>query len=311
MRNKSQVNENSMSTLRIGVDGGGTTTRAVVIDDALQVLGRGEADSSNHYSVGVERAVANIARAAEAALQAAGVSKNQLESWGCGLAGACTASEQQILRARLSPLTEGRPLVVDEDAAAAQAGAFSGGAGAVCIAGTGANCFGINERGERARADGLGPLLGDRGSGYWVGEGALRALCRAHDRSGPVTSLLDVVLEQLQVTSVDELVQLVYRPDFEKDRIAALFPVVLRCAQEGDAVARELLEGAGQELAASARAVLESLEIARVAVSGGVLSRDTPVRAAFEDALRQTVPDVQVQEPQYDAAIGAALLAQL
>jgi glucosamine kinase len=296
--------------LRIGIDGGGTATRAVVIDSNLQVIGNGEAGSSNHYSVGLERALENIARAAGAALLAANVPNSQIDCWGIGLAGACTATEQEMLRERLLPLAGDKTIIIDEDAAAAQAGAFGGAPGAVCIAGTGANCFGINEEGERARADGLGPLLGDRGSGYWIGEAALRALCRAHDHSGPATNLFDAVLLELQVASIDELVQSVYQPDFGKDRIAALFPAVLRCASEGDAVASELLNRAGQELAASTRAVLETLGIVHVAVSGGVLNRDTPVRAAFEEALRQSLPNARVQEPLYSAAMGAALMVK-
>jgi N-acetylglucosamine kinase-like BadF-type ATPase len=295
---------------RIGIDGGGTTTRAVVIDSELQILGRGEAGSSNHYSVGAERAAQNIATAVDAALEAAGASHDAVESWGIGLAGACTPTEQALLRTSLATLVGDKPLAIDEDAIAAQAGAFAGGAGAVCIAGTGANCFGINERGERARADGLGPLLGDRGSGYWIGEQALRAVGRANDGSGPETSLVQGVLQHLGVASVDELVQLVYRPDFERDRIAGLVPVVIQCAAENDTVAHSLLVGAGHELAATSRAVLQALGVARVATYGGVLSNDTPVRAAFEEALRASIPDVQVQAPQFDAAVGAALLVK-
>lgn len=294
--------------LRIGVDGGGTTTRAVLVNDHLEVVGRGEAGASNHYSVGPERAVENIARAVDGALHAAGAASGDVAGWGLGLAGACTPAEQAMIRARLLPLTAGRPLVVDEDQAASQMGAFGGGPGAVCGAGTGAYCFGINERGERGRADGLGPLLGDRGSGYWVGEAALRALCRANDGSGPATSLLDGCLAQLQVNSVDGLVQLVYSPNFERDRIAALFPMVLHCAAAGDEVAQGLLEAAGKELAATTGAVMTKLGVNRVAVSGGVISRESPVRASFEAALSAMVRAVQVQEPQYDAGIGAALL---
>ncbi|HVF10931.1 MAG TPA: BadF/BadG/BcrA/BcrD ATPase family protein [Abditibacteriaceae bacterium] len=296
--------------LRIGIDGGGTTTRAIIINDNLQILGRGEAGSSNHYSVGVERLTQHVEEAVGIALKSAGASSDEVASWGLGLAGACTPTEQTMLYASLAPLAQGKTLVVDEDAAAAQAGAFVGGSGAVSIAGTGANCFGVNEQGARARADGLGPLLGDRGSGYWIGEYTLRAVCRANDGSGPPTALLDAVLQQLEIASVDALVQLVYQPDFERDRIAALFPVVVRCAAERDDVAQQVLQAAGRELATTAHTVLQKLEIARVAVSGGVLQRDTPVRASFEAALRAAMPNVQVQEPQYDAAVGAALLAR-
>ncbi|MBV9867199.1 MAG: hypothetical protein JO316_17725 [Abitibacteriaceae bacterium] len=300
--------------LRIGIDGGGTTTRAVVIDENLEVLGRGEAPSSNHYSVGVKRAMRNIQRAAASALRGAHVPAESVVGWGFGLAGACTQEEQTMLRGQLKehlkPLILDKPIAVDEDAAAAQAGAFAGKAGAVCIAGTGSNCFGINDKGERARADGLGPLLGDRGSGYWIGEEALRTACRAHDGTGPTTSLLKAVLTALQVASVDQLVQVVYQPNFEKDRIAALFPVVVQCAEAGDDVAHSILYAAGRQLAATSKSVLDTLCIMRIAVSGGVLTRNTAVRVAFEEALRLTVSHVQIQEPLYDATVGAALLTR-
>jgi N-acetylglucosamine kinase len=293
---------------KIGVDGGGTTTRAVVIDESLNVLGRGEAGSSNHYSVGPERAIENIRRAVDSALSNAQVLAREVEGWGLGLAGACTASEQDLLRPRLEAIAPGTRVLVDEDAAAAQSGAFGGGEGVVCIAGTGANCFGINVAGERARADGLGPLLGDRGSGYSIGENALRAICEAYDSSGPATTLLQPVLQAMGVTSVDELVQTVYQPDFKRDRVAAVFPVVLEHARQGDAVAIGLLENAGAALAASTAAILRKLGLSRVAVTGGVLTLESPVRERFSGALQEVVPGVSIESPQYDAAIGAALL---
>src|SRR3712207_733608 len=119
--------------LRIGIDGGGTATRAVVIDGDLQVIGTGEAGLSNHYRVGLERALENIAHAAGAALLAADVPNSHIQCWGIGLAGACTATEQEMLREGLLPLAGDRPITIDEDAATAQAGAFGGEPGAVCI----------------------------------------------------------------------------------------------------------------------------------------------------------------------------------
>ncbi len=294
------------SNLKIGVDGGGTKTRAVVVDDALRVLGRGEAGSSNHYSVGVERAAENAVSAIESAVEAADVTLSDINACGLGLAGACTHVEQRTLADALATFIKGVSLVVDEDAAAAQAGAFNGEPGAICIAGTGANCFGVNAQGARTRADGLGPLLGDRGSGYWIGEAALRAVCRAHDGGPPCPALFEGVLRHYNIASVDELVQLVYRADFTKDRVAALVPVVLQA--QADKVAQQILQSAGEELAATASAVLRHLNINRVAVSGGVLEADTPVRIAFEAALRHEIADIQVQQSLHDAAIGAALL---
>ncbi len=297
--------------LRLGVDGGGTSTRAVIIDENLQVLARGEAGSSNLYSVGFNRALENLLAAVDAVQQLAGVSSDEFHAWGLGLAGACGQSEQVLWREQLLSRVGNATLVVDEDAAAAQAGAFSGGAGAVCIAGTGANCFGINGQGERARADGLGPLLGDRGSGYWIGEQTLRAICRAADGCGPDTLLQSRGLSFLGVQSIDELVQTVYSSGWDKSHVAALVPVVMEAAQESDAVAQQILREAGTELALTTLSVLQKLGLARVAVSGGVLQRRSPVRESYEAVLHAQMSTISVEEPQYDAAIGAALLAPL
>ncbi len=295
---------------RIGVDGGGTTTRAVVIDENLRALGRGEAGPGNFYSAGGDAALANILAAVRAAINSAGGPESSIASWGLGLAGACSEADKIAQRAALLPHANGAKVIVDEDAAAAQAGAFAGGPGAICIAGTGANCFGVNESGERRGADGYGPLLGDRGSGYWCGEQALRTACASFDGSGPSSALREAVFQQLGAADVFALIQIVYAPDFKKDRIAALFPTVLQAAQSGDAVAMNILGRAGHELAKTTLAVLRPLKINRVVPLGGLLANETPVRAAYEVALSEEIPDIQFALPLHDAAIGAALLAR-
>jgi len=296
---------------RLGIDGGGTTTRAVIIDENMQEHGRGETGSSNHYSVGVERAVENIQQAVAAALQKAHVQESEIASWGLGLAGACTAAEQNLLREAITPICPAKKLVIDEDVAAAQAGAFDGGAGAVCIAGTGANCFGINENGQRARVDGLGPLLGDRGSGYWIGEQTLRIICKMDNGIVSKSPLLEKTLQQLEVADVDGLVQIVYQPDFERDRIAGVAPVVMQLSRDGDAASTDILQSAGRELAATTLAVLQPLNLQTVAPVGGILSQQTALRETYEAELKTVINGVEVMEAQYDAVIGAALLVKM
>jgi N-acetylglucosamine kinase-like BadF-type ATPase len=213
----------------------------------------------------------------------------------------------------LLPSLHGAHLVIDEDVVAAHRGAFAFPSceervGVLCIAGTGANSFGIGADGKRARADGSGPLLGDRGSGYRIGEAALRATCAAYDGSVPTTTLLVRVLDHFGVTSVDALIPIVYAPDFTKDKIAELVHIVLQCALENDEVARKILSHAGQELAATCGAVMGKLGTQRVAPYGGLLQNETPVRAAFLQQLQAHFPQLELCEPRYDATVGAALL---
>lgn len=296
---------------RAGIDGGGTTTRAVIINQSNQILGRGQGDSSNLYNLGLEAACQSIADAIEAALNQANLARDAVSSWGFGLAGLSGAPEKARWRAALAPIY-GDAIAVDEDVAAAWAGALGeenlGAGGAVLIAGTGANCFGQNARGERRRVDGWGPLLGDRGSGYWLGESAMRAAVAAFDAATPPTSLQDALLQHFEVASVEALVGVVYAADFRRDRVAAFVPFVIKAARAGDAVAADLLRACGYQLGQTARAVLEPLELKKLALTGGLLENSPEIRIALQEALGG---EIELRQPRFEAVVGAAFLPAL
>jgi N-acetylglucosamine kinase-like BadF-type ATPase len=253
---------------------------------------------------------------------------------GLGLAGVRREDDAAKMRIQLASLPAGQPFVLDHDAAAAQCGAFSGGAGLVLSAGTGAICFGVDETGERFFADGWGPILGDEGGGYWIGQQALRAVCRAADGRGPRTRLTAAVFHALDVNDCDGLVRLVNAPGFERDRIAALAQCVFDTAEMGGQVSLEIRERAvshlGACVAAATRAMLtrareraepeqpKPQEIA-VALRGGLMEDDF-FRAAVGYDIGERMVEMKrdywpvaawrVVKPQYEAAVGAALLAQ-
>ncbi len=293
------------------MDGGGTTTRAVVIDDTHNfVLARAQSGSSNLYNVGLDGALANIAGAVDGALREAGMLVGQMESFGFGLAGAVGEAEVARWTAALAR-KYGQKVRVDEDVAAALVGAFgpeelASHGGAVLIAGTGANCFGQNASGWRVRADGWGPMLGDRGSGFWLGEAAIRAAVAAIDGVGEPTSLSDALLAHFAVADLNALVAVIYAPDFARERIAAFVPHVLKAARAGDTVASELLEAAAGHLARTAHAVLFPLGGRRLALTGGLLENAPEIRAAL--AATPELEGVELVAPKYEAVVGAALL---
>jgi len=323
----------------IGVDGGGSGTRAVVVNDVFQVVGRGEANASNHYVVGLDAAAQNCRAACDAALQDAAriepqISSGQVAAWCFGLAGVRREGDAALMRARLQPLVGNVKWVLDHDAAAAQSGAFGGNSGIVLSAGTGAICFGVDMLGERFFADGWGPLLGDEGSGTWIGQEALRAICRAADGRGRATRLTSVVLHEFGCKDCDALVQLVYAPHFGRDRLARLAQIVFDMARSGSSVAVDIRERAVAHLANSVVAVTRAQlaasreragleappqqEIA-VALRGGLFDDDF-FRAAVGYAIGERLVELKrdywpiaswrVVKPQYEAAVGAALLAQ-
>jgi N-acetylglucosamine kinase-like BadF-type ATPase len=322
----------------VGVDGGGTATKAVVLSDTLEVLGRGEAGPSNHYRMGPPQAAENCVRAAEAAFSAAlrlspGLERDSIAAWGFGLAGVRRESDSRLMRAQLQPVAGEGPWALDTDAVAAHWGAFNGGPGVVLSAGTGAIALGLDE-GEKFYSDGWGPLLGDEGSGYWIGLESLRTVCRAHDGRAPRTTLAQTILHELHLSEAHQLVPMLQGGKLEREKIAELARVVLTSAEAGIGAAVEIREQAIAHLALSVAAVThsmlsrrrdrvapasaESMDLA-IALRGGLFDDDF-FRASTGYAIGEHMVEMKrdflplaswnVLRPQFDAAYGAALMAK-
>ncbi|MCA1622048.1 MAG: hypothetical protein LC795_22785, partial [Acidobacteria bacterium] len=170
----------------LGVDGGGSKTRAVVADGGGKVLGEGLAGASNPLRVGVSEAVGAIRDAVDRACAEAGVRRSDIVAAEVGLAGVRRADIRERMLAALAELGLGTVEVVT-DADIALYGATSGKPGLVIIAGTGSVCCGVNARGRRACAGGWGPVVGDEGSGSWIARRALQSVAHATDGRGPKT----------------------------------------------------------------------------------------------------------------------------
>ena len=323
----------------VGIDGGGSHTRAVVTDESLRVCGRGEGAPGNHYRVGAAAAARNCIAAAQAAIEDAGrivpgLEDSAIAMWGLGLAGLRRAADVAVMRAELMAPMAGNPFVLDTDVAAAHSGAFAGGPGIVLIAGTGAIALGIDGEGEQFFVDGLGTLLGDEGSGYWIGLEALRAVCRAADGRAPRTTLLAPVLDALNVADLDALVRYVYSPECTPSTVARLARIVIDAATAGGHVAIDIRDRAVMRLVASVAAVARQyLQAAQaraiqqaptpcdlsIALCGGLFEDDF-FRASVGYQIGERMIELKrdflplgtwrVVKPQHDAAIGAALLAR-
>ncbi len=203
--------------------------------------------------------------------------------------GLWAARERRALAARLRGLA--RRVVVLSDAQAALVGALGARPGLLVLAGTGSIVVGRDARGRWARAGGLGPLLGDEGSGFWVGREWLRATTQGEDM-GPVR-------------------RLVQAPDAPA-RIAALAPGVLARARRGDRRARAIVTAAQAHLAAFARTVARRLRLAPpVAASwAGGLMADAWFRAGVRRALRRAGVRARWRPPAVEPVEAAARLAE-
>jgi N-acetylglucosamine kinase-like BadF-type ATPase len=257
----------------LGVDGGQSSTTAMVGDENGRVLGFGRGGPCNH--VGAAEGRAKFTRAIRECVGKA-CAQAGLEPSSVRFAAACLGfsggpADKQAILEEILPAER---LAVTTDALIALSGATAGEPGIITIAGTGSIAFGRNAAGKTARAGGWGFVFGDEGGAFDVVRQSLRAALRYEEGWGPPTVLRRVLLEATGALDANDLLHRFYTTEYPRPRIASYAALVDQAAVEGDAVAGRLLENAAQELASIAAAVRGQLfdrnESARVAYIGGV-----------------------------------------
>lgn len=299
-----------MSMVVLGIDGGGTRTRAAIAEGEKQ-LAFAEAGSIKRLRVGPVVAEENLRLLLAEVYKQAGVKGVRAAS--AGVASATMPGVPEWIKAVFSACGVDRSEVVGDEVIALDA-AFKGGPGILQIAGTGTNCIGRAPDGGRESAGGWSSRLGDEGSGYWIGLHAIRRALHAYDREEP-TRVLDVVGEIWGTNGIDELVNLgdnTPGPDF-----AALAPAISQLAEEGDAVALGVLNQAASDLVETVLLVRSKLRRKHdltvevpVAWIGSVIGKARLVREGFFAGLKAAAPEMPVLDYEVNGIEGAVWRAQ-
>ena len=294
----------------LGIDGGGTRTRASIADGE-RVLAFAEHGSIKRLRVGAEVAEANLRALLKEVFAQAGVAGVKAAS--AGVASSSMPGVAEWIRAVFNDFGVERSEIVGDEVIALDA-AFKGGPGILIIAGTGSNCVGRAPDGSREGAGGWSSRLGDEGSGYWIGLHAIRRALVAYDREEP-TRVLETVGRIWGTKTLDELVNIgdsTPGPDF-----AALAPAISRLAEEGDAVAAGVLKQAAADLTDTALLVRSKLRRKHnltvevpVAWIGSVIGKARLVREPFFAALRTAAPEMPIREQEVAGIEGAVWRAQ-
>jgi N-acetylglucosamine kinase-like BadF-type ATPase len=301
---------NSSSELFLGVDGGQSSTKALIGDASGRILGRGSAGPCNHVSTDEARAkfLRTIAECVSAARADAGIGLEVRFRAACfGMSGG-----PEDKAALLREVVDADEWLITHDGLIALSGALAGEDGIVAIAGTGSFVFG--RRGPQTiRVGGWGYLYGDEGSGFWIAKQALRAALRQEEGWGPSTALHPLLLQATEASTANEVLHLFYTPEWPRSRVAQLTAAVDSAAEAGDDTANAILDWAGQELATSVGHAREPLwgpgEKDEVAASyiGGVF-RSRIVLARFTQALRAGW-NIGVRPPVWGGEAGALIEA--
>lgn len=293
----------------LAIDGGGTNLRVGIFSDRRALLAEVNSETVNPSIIGRDESARRIQAAIQSTLSQAQLDPEDIQAVCAGVAGASHVHSQgwleQVLRQALPTATP----VISSDYEIALVGAHEKREGVLLLAGTGSLAYGISPGGETALAGAWGYLIGDEGSGYWLGAQALRAAVRATDGRGAPTRLTELLLEKLQLQKPLDLITWLYGSPTPRMRdVAALAPMILACAAAGDAVAHAIIQDAAAELALAAKAVLTRLHMppAQIVFSGSLLRAPNPL----SDSVCQRLQLPDLPQPKASPLVGAALLAQ-
>lgn len=295
--------------LYLGVDGGQSSTTILIANETGRILGAGRGGPCNHLGTpeGREKFFAAIGECLAQACREARLDANRI-AFRSACLGFSGGPEDKESYAR--DLIRSSKYKITHDAEIALSGATAGEPGIIIIAGTGSMAFGRNAKNQTARAGGWGFVFGDEGGAFDLTRRALRAALQFEEGWGPSTILRDALLAATGAPTANHLLHRFYTTDYSRTGIAAFAPLVTQAAEDGDAIALEILECAAERLAWFVEGVYRNLftnESVPVAHIGGVF-RSAPLRASFADAILKSI-GCRVGPPRLGPAAGAVLEA--
>jgi len=312
--------------LFLGIDGGGSRTQACLGDERGRILAKATAGPSNPVKVGIEAAKKELLRAAHAVLcrvptrpagdkpplagRARGRRQHPLLAAVCaGVAGVDRPVVSRPLLAWLRKAIPARHYLLTTDMAIALHAALGTHAGMIVESGTGSFAYARNRRGETLRVGGWGAAFDDPGSGYDLGRKAIMAALRDFDGRGERTVLTSRICRTLKLSDITQIVP----KKLDPQQVAALFPLVLEAARQGDPVARRLCSQAAFDLAQMAVALGRRLgrrATVPVVCAGGVFRSSPTLRRRFARHVRQGMPGARVRLLQHEPVEGALAMAR-
>jgi N-acetylglucosamine kinase-like BadF-type ATPase len=295
----------------LGIDAGGTKTVCLLADERGNILSEGRGGGANLHTSGELEVEKVLHEVMEAAIGDRDITPAAV----ClGIAGVDRDDEARTVRAIMRRIGYKSRIVVVNDALVALVAGAGNAPGIVIIAGTGSIVYGRNARFEAARAGGWGHIIGDEGSGYWIGREALAAIMRAVDGRGPDTRLTEDVLAHFNIDDTSRLTRIVYDRELPRMSVAALGPIVQQARELGDAVAAGILERAADELVLAAQSVATRLEMRGdefdFVLAGGVFRVVPWLADEVTRRLVEVAPRSRARLLEQEPAIGAVCLAQ-
>ena len=290
----------------IGVDGGGSKTRIVLLDQNLKLIREKEIEASNLVSTDYREVLNKINQIIKEYQH-----QYNIRGIGLGMAGIDSEQERSRLERKLAATYPDKEVRVCNDGVASLIGGLNYQTGILINAGTGSIAVGIDREGTIYRAGGWDYLLGDEGSGFWIGKKLIQRAIVDYDRGIVDSIIVHTVKKFFRLTSLSALVTVIHQQGINKEKIATLAPLAAELAEGGEQRAGEIFERAGKELAVLVERVYRRGKFntpVALTYNGSIFKSFSLFRDSFFHYLQSKSIILNWQQPQYPAEIGAALI---
>jgi glucosamine kinase len=295
-----------------GIDGGGTKSRIRVVSGNNETLYEALGGSTNIYAGSRSQALKEIRDLILNALIDLQITVDDI-SGGCISSAGLSRPEEKKLFSELISEELGLqcPMYYCNDGESLLVGGLKKMEGVCLIVGTGSIAIGRLKDGTMARAGGLGHMLGDEGSAYWIAQQAIARSLRSQEKRDLETRILQDLIKFYHLTEPADFIFLLHN-QFQKAEIASAAPVVTKYALEHDPLAVDILKSTAKEIFSLVRSVLLQLPVldsSEIVLAGGVLERDDYILEKVCALIHENYPDLSIIEKRGDATAGACQLA--
>lgn len=295
----------------IGIDGGGTKTRCVAADINGNPLYETTGGPSNFLVHSLDKVSKNIIILLKDCTKNLNCDFNDFSCVVLGTAGAGRKEDAEKLKDHFIKFTKGqiKNFYVESDARIALEGAFTEKPGSILISGTGSIMFGKDAEGEIHRVGGFGRQVGDEGSGYSIGKKGLQVISKFYDGRGKDTSLVKLVSDNFEINNDEELINAVYKNNFD---IASLAQLVIIAAEKNDEACIKIIDDETEELILHIEAMRKKLKLRtmEVSFSGGIITNENYFSRLLHKKVKERFNNVVIKELSQSPAMGAVIIAK-
>lgn len=295
----------------LGIDIGNTKSHAMIADELGHCVGFGQAGPGSWEAIGWAGAERLLHQIVEQALAQAGVGVGTLAGAGFGYAGYDWPEDRPGHVAMIDTLGLGQtPYALGNDTLVGLVAGAEKGWGVVVVAGTSNNCLGRDRHGREGRVTGMGTRFGEYGGAAEIVDKALQAIGMQWSQRAPATRLSEAYVALVGASDVSDLLAGIVRERYQLWPSAA--PVVFQLAEEGDEVAREIINWAGQELGSLANGVIRQLDLADemfdVVLSGSLYKGGAMLIDPMQQTIHDLAPGAKLIRLKVPPVIGGVLL---